>query len=56
METFARTYRIMATFRVNGELKRIAYEMLACEAAADILVVETGALVVLQARCGTLHT
>jgi len=45
----------MATVWVNGELKRIAFEMLACESAADILVVETGALVVLQARCGTVQ-
>jgi len=45
----------MATVCVNGKLNRIAFEMLACEAAANILEVETGALVVLQARCGTLQ-
>ena len=39
----------MATVRVDGELKRIAIEMLACEAwsCRDILVVETHAFVVL---------
>ena len=50
------TYRIMATVWVNSELKRIAFEMLACEAAANILEVETGALVVLIACCRTLQT
>ena len=51
-----RTYRIMATVWVNGELKRIAFEMLACKAAADILEVETGTLVVLITCCRTLET
>ena len=55
MQTFPRTYRIMATFRVDSELNRIAFEMLACEAAA-VLEVETGALVVMQAGCGTVQT
>jgi len=45
----------MATVWVNGELNRIAFEMLACDAEAYILVVETGTLVVLQARCRTLQ-
>jgi len=45
----------MATVWVNSELKRIAFEMLAREATTDVLVVETRALVVLQARCGTVQ-
>jgi len=49
------TYRIMATVWVDGKLKRIAFEMFARDAEADILVVETGALVVLQACCRTLQ-
>ena len=50
------TYRVMTTGWVDGELSRIAFEMFTCEAAANILVVETGTLVVLQARCRTVHT
>ena len=49
-------YRIMSTGWVDGELKRIAVEMLTCEAAANILVVETGTLVALPARCRTVQT
>ena len=45
----------MATVWVNSKLNRIAFEMLACEAAADILEVETGTLVVLIACCRTLQ-
>ena len=46
----------MSTGWVDGELKRIAVEMLTCEAAANILVVETGTLVALPARCRTVQT
>ena len=49
-------YRIVTTCWVDSELSRIAFEMLACEAAANILVIETGTLAVLQARCRTVHT
>jgi len=47
----------MATVRVDGEFKRIAVEMFACEAwsCRDILLVETHAFVVLQARRGTVQ-
>jgi len=45
----------MATGWVNGELKRIAFEMLTRDAEADFLVVETGTLVVLIACCRTLQ-
>jgi len=37
----------MATGWVNGELNRIAFEVLARDAEADTLVVETGTLVVM---------
>ena len=51
-----RTHCIVATGWVDGELSRIAFEMFTCEAAANILVIETGTLAVLQARCRTVHT
>jgi len=35
-------YRVMATVRVDVELHRVAAEMFAREAAADVLVVEAG--------------
>jgi len=49
----------MAAVRVDGERNGIAFEMFACERrtrTADVLVVETGALVVLQACGGTVKT
>jgi len=49
------TYRIMSTGWVDGEFNRISFEMFACEVAAELLEVETGTVVVLQARCGTLQ-
>jgi len=47
----------MAAVLVDGEGTRIAFEMFAREpgvCSADVLEVETGALVVLQARGGTV--
>ena len=49
------TYGIMSTGWVDGELNRIAFEMFARETTANVLVVETGALVILQARCRTVQ-
>ena len=48
------TYGVMAAVWVDGERSRIAAEMLAREAGA-VLDVEAGALVVLQARRGTVQ-
>jgi len=45
----------MSTGWVDGEVNRIACEMFASEGGASILVVETGALVILQARCRTVQ-
>ena len=47
----------MAAVRVDAERNGIAFEMFARErraGAADVLIVETGALIVLQAHGGTV--
>ena len=51
------TYSVMAAIRIDGERNGIAFEMFARErraGAADVLIVETGALIVLQAHGGTV--
>ena len=51
------TYGVMAAVWIDGERNGIAFEMFARERrarTADVLVVETGTLVVLQAHGGTV--